>query len=100
MELSRLSVGCYQGATAWIFLPEKVDFHLSDDGENWRLAATVGHDISNKIQRRIIHRFTADVSGQFARYLRVVAHSLITCPAWHPGAGGPCWIFADEIVVE
>lgn len=99
-DLTRLAIGCYQGATAWIFLPGQVDFLLSDDGESWRPAATVGHDVSNKIQRRIIHRFSADVTGNRARYVRVVARSLITCPAWHPGAGGACWVFADEIVVE
>jgi hexosaminidase len=98
--INRLEIGCYQGATAWIFLPEKVDFLISDDGKNWRPAATVNHDISNKIQRRIIHRFATDVAGEKARFVKVVAHSLITCPTWHPGAGGPCWVFADEIVVE
>jgi hexosaminidase len=99
-SISELEIGCYQGATAWIFLPEKVDFLLSDDGQHWRTAATVGHDISNKIQRRIIHRFQAEVPQEKARFVRVKAHSLITCPTWHPGAGGPCWVFADEIVVR
>jgi hexosaminidase len=98
--LTRLSLGCYQGATSWIFLPEKVDFLVSDDGRNWEPAATVGHGISNKVQRRIIHRFVAEVPDLRARFVRVVAHSLITCPSWHPGSGGPCWVFADEIIVE
>jgi hexosaminidase len=98
--ISELEIGCYQGATAWIFLPEKVDFLLSDDGRHWRTAATVSHDISNKTQRRIIHRFKAEILQEKARYVRIKAHSLITCPGWHPGAGGPCWVFADEIVVR
>lgn len=77
-----------------------MDFLVSDDGRNWEPAATVGHGISNKVQRRIIHRFVAEVPDLRARFVRVVAHSLITCPSWHPGSGGPCWVFADEIIVE
>jgi hypothetical protein len=23
-----------------------------------------------------------------------------TCPDWHIGGGGPCWVFADEVVVR
>ena len=35
-----------------------------------------------------------------ARYVRVVARGVDPLPEWHPGAGNPGWIFADEIIVE
>ncbi len=99
-DLSRLELGCFQKAPSWIFLPEKVEWFVSDNGTDWRQAATVGHDISPRLQDRIGHEFVADVPGTRARFVRVVAHSLLTCPDWHPGAGGPCWLFADEIVIR
>ena len=35
-----------------------------------------------------------------ARYVRIVARNVGTCPPWHPGAGGKAWLFVDEIIVE
>jgi len=35
-----------------------------------------------------------------ARYVRVRATNVGTCPTWHPGAGGKAWVFADEIVID
>jgi hexosaminidase len=44
--------------------------------------------------------FTVKTDGTKGRYIKVVAHTIGRCPAWHKGAGDPAWIFADEIVIE
>ena len=35
-----------------------------------------------------------------ARYIRAVASNYGKLPAWHNGAGGDAWIFADELIVR
>jgi hypothetical protein len=40
------------------------------------------------------------VSEPGVRYIRVKGVNMKTCPLWHKGAGGPAWIFSDEITVE
>jgi len=32
--------------------------------------------------------------------MKVRAASAKVCPDWHIGAGGPSWVFTDEIVVD
>jgi hexosaminidase len=39
-------------------------------------------------------------AGTRARFVRITARNGGRLPAWHPGAGRPSWVFADEIVVR
>jgi len=34
------------------------------------------------------------------RYLKVDAKNVGKCPSWHKGAGGPAFVFVDEVVVN
>ena len=43
--------------------------------------------------------YLALVSAQ-ARYIRLVARNVGTCPAGHVGLGEKAWLFADELVAE
>ncbi len=99
-EINRLSIRFYQGATAWVFLPETVEFQVSQDGVDWKSVAVIGHDISPLTQDRTIHEFVAEDLSLRASEVRVIGKTLGLCPDWHPGAGKPCWVFADEIVVR
>ncbi len=99
-EIDQLSIRFYQGATAWVFLPSEVEFQISQDGRVWLSVANFGHDVPAQTQDRTIHEFDAGNLALKARYVRVIGRSLGLCPDWHQGAGKPCWIFADEIVVR
>ena len=35
-----------------------------------------------------------------ARYVKMAAKTIGTCPDWHVGAGQPAWIFCDEFIIE
>ena len=35
-----------------------------------------------------------------AKYVRIFAKSINTCPETDPGAGGKAWIFCDEVIIE
>ena len=45
-----------------------------------------------------VEPFQLPVNRQF-RYIRVEADQLGTLPEWHPGAGYPTYIFADEVLI-
>ena len=98
--LHGLSVGLLQRQEAWIFLPRSVTFSLSDDGFEFRELPTVnvaGEDRDEAILTRDIR---IDAKGERGQYLRVHIDASAECPAWHPGAGKPSWVFVDEVVVR
>jgi hexosaminidase len=84
---------------SWIFLPEYVEFSLSDDGKKWH---SINEDRTKVAQRQdepAIQPYSHLFPPTPARYVRVVAKNIGTCPDWHEGKGQPCWLFVDEIVV-
>jgi len=99
-KLSAITVGFLQNTSAWIFMPESVEFSVSTDGKEFETLAAVTNDASSQTADVAIEDFSARLSGVKARYLKVVAKSIGVCPPGHPGAGGKAWIFADEIIVD
>jgi hexosaminidase len=96
-----ISLSFLQATPSWILLPRSVAVALSDDGETWMPAGEVDHAIGADRDDRFRHAFTLVLpAGARPRYLRVVARNPGPLPVWHPGAGRPSWIFADEIVVR
>ncbi|HEY6219819.1 MAG TPA: discoidin domain-containing protein, partial [Gemmatimonadaceae bacterium] len=86
---------------SWIMMPPEVDFALSDDGATWTTLADVKSAIPSDKEGAIIQPFTATAkAGTRARYVRVTGRYAGPLPAWHPGAGRPSWLFADEIVIR
>jgi predicted alpha-1,2-mannosidase len=97
--ISKLEIGFMQDVGAWIFLPEKVNFAVSNDGKNYQQIASVKNDVSEKDTRVQIKNFTSNLSTK-AKYIKIFAKNRGICPEWHWGAGQKAWIFADEIVIE
>jgi predicted alpha-1,2-mannosidase len=97
--IHKLEIGFMQDNNAWIFMPEKVDFYISMNGNDFQFAGTVNNDIPHKQTGTILKNFTIDFTTK-TRYIKVIAKNIGTCPDWHKGAGNKSWIFADEIVVE
>jgi len=99
LELLAVHVRFLQDANAGVFLPRAVRFEVSDDGVLWRPAGQSEHDIPDRAQERLIAPFAARPATT-ARHVRVIATGLGACPAWHPEAGRPSRLCADEIVVH
>lgn len=96
----RVTAGFLQNSGSWIFFPTSVEYAISADGKEFKVLATLTHDISPKQQDAIVRDFVFEMPSTLARYVRVRAKNVGICPVWHPGAGGKAWIFADEIIVE
>jgi hexosaminidase len=99
--IRELELSTLQAMRSWILLPKRVTMWLSTDGDAWRPVADQTHEISQRRDDPLIHRFRQALpSGTHARYVKVRASNAGPLPPWHPGAGGKAWIFADEIAVR
>lgn len=94
-NITSMSLGCLQDIKPWIWLPQTVDFYYSNDGKEYILLESVGHDISEDDYNKQVYRFKTD-SGIRARYVRVKANARGSIPSWHLGAGHDRWTFVDE----
>lgn len=100
VTIEQVSARFFQNAASWIWLPRRLQVEVSVDGERFIPFAQVQHDIGDRKQGNIIHEMSAIGDPIIARYVRVYAEGIRQCPEWHPGAGGPAWIFIDEIRVN
>jgi predicted alpha-1,2-mannosidase len=98
-EVRAVHANFLQDERSWIWPPTEVVVEASEDGKAWHRLGRVTHDVDPKAQAVTITTLGLETSVT-ARYLRLTAKSRGTCPAWHPGAGKPCWIFADEIEIQ
>lgn len=86
----------YVGATfmqlagPYIFMPEKAEIFVSEDGKEFRSIAQVWNDVSVKCPDLLFRSFDT-VCDEHARYIRYTAKQSGV-------AGG--WLFVDEIVVN
>ena len=98
-DLRRLAVSFLRDQSAWIFLPLEVELALSTDGEVYETVARRAFT-SDLDPDQFAVEVAKDFGPRSARYVRLRATGVKTCPDWHPGAGGKAWIFVDELVVR
>jgi alpha-L-fucosidase len=97
--IAKITAGFFQQQGSWIFLPSAVTYFVSDDRANWRLVGELKNP-TEQTERVLTKDFTCAVGKTKARYVRVVAKNIGTCPTWHSGAGEKAWLFTDEVFVE
>ncbi|MBB5394371.1 GH92 family glycosyl hydrolase [Mucilaginibacter sp. AK015] len=97
--VKQVSIGTLQDARSWIIFPPKVEYWISDDGKNYKLAATVNTKVDVKDLTVQTQEFTAQINKK-ARYIKLIAKQYGALPEWHESKGSPSYIFADEITVE
>ena len=95
-----IAAGFLQETRSWIFMPESVEFAVSRDGKKFETVAEFTHSIPLDLEGSVTRDFMQAGINKKVRYIRMRARNIGVCPEWHPGAGHPAWIFADEIVVE
>ncbi|MEP7324174.1 MAG: sialate O-acetylesterase, partial [Saprospiraceae bacterium] len=94
----KISVGFLQNQNAWIFLPSQVTISVSTNGKTFVDVDKENEVLANN-RTPLLKTYEANLNTT-ARYIKVKAMNIGTCPAWHPGSGSKSWVFADEIVVE
>ena len=98
-SVSRIETDFLQDINSWVFMPQAVEFLVSEDGVVYRSVGAVQDTVPPQREGVVVAPFDAMFAPCRAKYVRVKTVSFKTCPAWHKGAGGPAWIFIDEITV-
>ena len=78
---------------------EKIEIYGSNDLKNFSL---IDHKNFNKSDKDLtIAKESYQYKGAFAaRYVKLIATNMGTCPDWHPGKEEQAWLFVDEIVIK
>lgn len=99
-EISKLSVGTLQSVGSWIFLPKKVEFFVSKDGQRFEKVGEVlsdGDPLSGEKSRK---ELTLTINPTNAGFVKLAVRNFGKGPKGHAAEGKPVWLFVDEIVVE
>ena len=76
-----------------------MEIEHSTDGNNFQTIYESFPNNDFSLVQEIFSYHTAPKNLE-SRYIRVIGMNLNKCPDYHPGAGGPCWVFADEIIIH
>lgn len=96
-DLSQVSIRFLGKQEFWIFSPKEVKLFWSEDGVKY-------HALENSMYLGYygipIDVYGFNMEGIRAKYIRIHAENIGTCPPGHPGEGGKAWLFTDEIIIE
>ena len=98
-KINRLAGSFLQEIYSWIWMPTEVEYFVSDDGRNFRSVGKVKNEVPIDADGAFIQEMEVRPRTN-ARYVKMVAKTIGTCPEGHVGAGQKAWIFCDELVIE
>lgn len=99
-NITKLGAGFLQEIRSWIWMPTKVEFWGSNDGEAFELLGTVANTIPDNEYNTVMNDFWLEIKPQNLRYIKVKAINYGSIPDWHLGKGGEAFIFIDEIMIN
>ena len=84
----------------WIFPPKSIAVSVSEDGNEYKEVARM--DVPEEYDGGPdgIKNFTLDFASVSAPYVRIVAETVSSMPAWHGAAGEKSHMFIGEISIE
>ena len=99
-EINKVGAGFLQDVTSWIWMPSRIEFEFSIDGQKFTPAATIANEVGDREYNVVLRDFVQTIPPRKARYVRVKAYNYGRIPDWHPGKGGEAFIFIDEILIQ
>ncbi len=99
-KVTSVSARFLQDSRAWILMPTKVEFYISEDNVNFILVKTIDNTLDPKNTEVQITDFETKISEVKAKYVKVKAYNFGKLPEWHQGFGGDAFIFIDEIEIK
>jgi len=100
IPINKITVGFLQDIGSWIFLPPSIEFSISKNSKKFKAIATLTLAEIKASERGNLRDVSKEFKNIKARYVRIRAKNIGTCPESHAGAGGKAWLFVDEVIVE
>ena len=98
--IERISVGFLKNVYESAFVPDSVNFYISDDGNHFNSIGSVKHEISPFEMKVYVKDFVVDSINNSTRYIKIEAKNMGICPHPHFNSGGKAWLYSDEIIIE
>jgi hypothetical protein len=98
--IKEINAGFLENIGSWIFLPTYIEYAISNDGENFKVVGTHSSPEPKEKEGTNISEYASHLKNLSARYVRIVAKNIKSCPSWHIGSGEKAWVFIDEIIVR
>jgi len=99
-SISTFGIGFLQDINAWVFMPSKVEFFVSDNGTDYRSVGSIKNDVPQDKDGSILKTFELKANPVKARFVKIIGTNIANCPPGHKGNGGPAWMFSDEIIIK
>jgi sialate O-acetylesterase len=100
VPVKSISLKCIKNQEDRIFLPNRISFLISNDGEKYN---EVYRKPEFHIKDNEVGIFSYDFSfrsDRKVRYIKVQAENMGQCPSWHKDASRQAWLFVDEVLVR
>ena len=94
-----LGIHVLQEVSPWIVFPKEVRFEISRDGRIYQPLRVVKNEISMEEKGPVVQEMGTKVKAT-GRFIKIIAVSGGSLPAWHESAGQPTHIFIDEVIVK
>ena len=99
-EIHEVGGSFLQSINSWIWMPDRLEFEVSNDGTNFTEIADFKPGFPQDSAEPVAKEFRKTITPVTARYVRVRADTFGKIPSWHPGAGSDPWIFVDEVFIK
>ena len=73
---------------------------VSADGKNFTKVASESYPAMKEDDKNGVYHHELTFDPVQARYVRVIAPTEQSMPAWHGGKGSPAFLFVDEIEIN
>lgn len=98
-KISSVKLNFVKSPADWVLFPEQVQYAFSLDGKSWNNIEPIEFDASSPSKKEMKVAESKFPETE-VRFIKVMATSPKKLPEWHEYKGQPCWIFADELIVE
>lgn len=99
-EISSVSFSTCVEKGDWIFDVRGVTIEVSEDGDKFTQVFSEAYPAMAETDRNGLYEHKQTFDPVTTRYVRVLAPSEHSIPAWHGGKGNFGFLFVDEIVIE
>lgn len=99
-EISRVALSTCVEKGDWVFDARGLMVEVSADGKNFTKVASESYPAMKEDDKNGVYHHELTFDPVQARYVRVIAPTEQSMPAWHGGKGSPAFLFVDEIEIN